>query len=70
MEMIVGALLLGAGFAAGHHFCLRKTQPQQSLPPAAKRRRMQLQLENFLNYDGTERGQKSLAEREFSEGDL
>ena len=70
MEMVIGALLLGVGFAAGHQLCLLKTRPQPTLPLSAKKRRMQLQLENFLNYDGTERGQKSLAESEFSEGDL
>lgn len=69
MELLLGAFLFCAGCAVGAAQCRR----EEGLPVfghSAAQRRMQRQFENFLNYDGSERGQMSLAEREFSEGDI
>ena len=69
MELLVGAVLFCAGCAVGAAQC-RRDAGQPVFGQSAQRRCMRRQFENFLNYDGSERGQMSLAEREFSEGDI
>ena len=69
MELLMGALLFCAGCAAAAVQC-RRDAALHGFRQSAGSRRMQRQFENFLNYDGSERGQMSLAEREFSEGDI
>lgn len=69
-EILLAVLAFFAGAVLGFAAGVLRRQGALPLPTGKRKRRMQIQFENFLNYDGSERGQRSLGDGEFSEGDF
>lgn len=60
--MILVACLTGfvAGAALTYFLCQNRAAPEETTPPPGMPKTLRQQYDNFLNYDGSGRGQREL----------